>query len=241
MFTKNYAAFTALEIKTKPKAIVFDWDNTLADTWPLIHDAMNEARVAFGKETWSPQEVKDRVHKSMRESFPAMFGDDWQEAGKIYLDSYAKNNLTNLRLLPGALNLLKELKKQNIRVFLVSNKIGITLRKEVEALNLNEYFFSVIGSMDADLDKPNVDPVRLALQGSDVDFETDKDDIWFIGDTISDIDCAINCGFTAIAYDYDRGRLSKSISESEDFQDSSTADLAVYHDHRDLIKMIQSF
>jgi phosphoglycolate phosphatase len=24
-----------------PRAILFDWDNTLVDTWPLIHTAMN--------------------------------------------------------------------------------------------------------------------------------------------------------------------------------------------------------
>lgn len=238
--SKNYQAFA--EIKTKPKAIVFDWDNTLVDTWPLIHVAINKARVAFGKEPWSLKDVKDKVHKSMRESFPVMFGDDWQAAGKIYLDSYAKNNLTHLKLLDGSMDLLEELKKQGIRVFLVSNKIGITLRKEVAALNLNEYFFSVIGSMDADFDKPGDEPVRLALQGSDIDFEKDKNDIWFIGDTISDIDCAVNCGFTPIAYDCDQGSLSKSISESESFQDdSSNSVLAVYHCHSDLIKLIQSF
>ncbi len=205
-FSRNYRSFN--ELDSKPKAIIFDWDNTLADTWPLIQEAMNEARTAFGKEPWSAKEVKDKVHKSMRESFPIMFGDDWQAAGKLYLESYARNNLVNLKLLPDALDLLKELKKQNIAVFLVSNKIGATLRKEVEALNLGEYFFSVVGSMDADADKPNIDSTALALRGSDVDFEKyqgDKKDIWFIGDTISDIRCAINCQFRPIVFNADYG------------------------------------
>ena len=128
------------------------------------------------------------------------------------------------------LDLLKDLKKQDIRVFLVSNKIGITLRKEVAKLELNEYFFSVIGSMDANQDKPDVDPVKLALQGSDIDFERDKGDVWFIGDTVSDIDCGLNCGFTPIAFDSDYGCLSASISQSSVFND----DLAVYHDQASL-------
>ncbi len=230
--TKNYDAFAG--IKAKPKAIVFDWDNTLADTWPLIQSAMNEARVAFGKEAWSAREVKEKVHKSMRESFPVMFGDDWQSAGKLYLDSYAKNNLTNLKLLPGTLDLLQELKKQDIRVFLVSNKIGVTLRKEVKALNLGEYFFSVIGSMDSAFDKPGDAPVRLALQGSDVDFEKDKADIWFIGDTISDIQCGVNCGFKPVIFNSDEGEVSASITQDPIFND----EMPVYHDQMELKKLL---
>jgi phosphoglycolate phosphatase len=38
---------------TKPKAILFDWDNTLADTWPTIHQAMSETFAAMGQEPWS--------------------------------------------------------------------------------------------------------------------------------------------------------------------------------------------
>ena len=36
-FTQNTEAFLKLP---KPKAVIFDWDNTLVDTWPLIHQAI---------------------------------------------------------------------------------------------------------------------------------------------------------------------------------------------------------
>ena len=36
---QNFLAFKNLK---KPKAIVFDWDNTLVDTWPIIHMAINQ-------------------------------------------------------------------------------------------------------------------------------------------------------------------------------------------------------
>ena len=72
---KNLAALQNLK---KPKAVIFDWDNTLVDTWPLIHRAINTTMNAMGKEEWSLQKVKDTVHKSMRESFPGIFGDNWQ-------------------------------------------------------------------------------------------------------------------------------------------------------------------
>ena len=81
---------------SKPKAVIFDWDNTLVSTWPLIHLAINHTMKNMGKDEWSEQEVKNRVHNSMRESFPAIFGDDWQKAGQIYKDKYHSLGLDNL-------------------------------------------------------------------------------------------------------------------------------------------------
>ncbi len=231
-FAQNIAAFE--NIKTKPKAIVFDWDNTLADTWPLIHRALNKALTAFDKEEWSLEKVKNTIHKSMRESFPSLFGNDWQEAGKIYIDSYAHDHLQHLKLLSGAMDLLKAMKEKNVPAFLVSNKIGTTLRKEINNLELNDYFYSVIGAMDADSDKPNTDPVDLALQG--FDYSLNDKDIWFIGDTIADIDCGLNCGFTAVAFSSDKDFVSKSITERLD-QDNYN-NLPLFFDHEDLIRKI---
>lgn len=36
----------------KPKAIIFDWDNTLVDSWPVIQHAIDHTMVEMGKEPW---------------------------------------------------------------------------------------------------------------------------------------------------------------------------------------------
>jgi len=56
------------QIKTRPKALLFDWDNTLVNTWPAIHDANNYTLVAMGHEPWTFEETLQRVRKSMRDS-----------------------------------------------------------------------------------------------------------------------------------------------------------------------------
>ena len=86
---KNFLAFKNLK---KPKAIVFDWDNTLVDTWPVIHLAINQTMQAMQKPQISLEEVRNTVHKSMRESFPSIFGNNWQEAGEIYKQCYKKKS-----------------------------------------------------------------------------------------------------------------------------------------------------
>jgi phosphoglycolate phosphatase len=152
----------------------------------------------MGRELWSLEKVKTDIHKSMRESFPPLFGDRWQEAGEIYKNSYRSQHLEKLEFLPGAIELINFLHQKEVLLFVISNKMGDTLRLEVSSLNLDGKFLSLIGSGDAIMDKPHKAPVDLALQGSGIDAE--KDLIWFVGDTITDVECAINSSCQPILY-----------------------------------------
>ena len=46
-----------------PRAILFDWDNTLVDTWPVIHDSMNVTLTHMGWEPWTMDETRARVRR----------------------------------------------------------------------------------------------------------------------------------------------------------------------------------
>ena len=235
IFQKN---IEALQNLTKPDAVIFDWDNTLVDTWPLIHAAINNAMRFMNQEEWSLQKVKDNVHKSMRESFPALFGDNWQAAGEVYKKSYRDIHLSELRLLPKALQLLEVLQEKNILAFIVSNKIGSTLRKEVQKLSLDNKFFAAIGSTDSSFDKPHNAPVELALLGSKIGAKTHN--IWFIGDTIADVDCAYNSGCRPIIYGCDN-TISKTISaEVLSGKNMRNESIPLYFNHQTLIDLLVS-
>ena len=47
-----------------PRAILFDWDNTLVDNWPAIHDALNTTFAAMGHGLWTLDETKARLRKN---------------------------------------------------------------------------------------------------------------------------------------------------------------------------------
>ena len=68
-----------------PRAILFDWDNTLVDSWATIHEALNFLMRAMAKPEWSLAETRERVRLSLREAFPPLFGERWEEAREIYL------------------------------------------------------------------------------------------------------------------------------------------------------------
>jgi phosphoglycolate phosphatase len=235
---KNQEAFLRLK-NHKPKAIIFDWDNTLVDTWPLIQTAIDKTMSEMGHEPWGLAKVRDTVHKSMRESFPEIFGKNWQKAGEIYKETYRSIHLDQMQLLPGAFELIKKIEEKNILQFVVSNKIGVTLRKEAESIGVEKKFFALVGSTDSSDDKPSRKPVELALMGSDLDAA--KDEIWFVGDTIADIECAYNSNCRPIVYGHSQHQISKTISAEMMKNGKGEGALPLYFDHEKLAEIINSF
>ena len=176
---------------TLPKAALFDWDNTLVDTWPVIHEAMNTTLAAMGQPVWEMDETKSRVRRAMREAFPPMFGDRWEEARDIFYGRFREIHLERLEVLHGAEEALAAFADRGIYLGVVSNKMGDHLRKEVVHLGWQKYFGQIIGATDAARDKPALEPVEMALQGSGT---IAGPNVWFVGDTEIDMECGHNAG-----------------------------------------------
>jgi phosphoglycolate phosphatase len=179
----------------RPRAVLFDWDNTLVDSWATIHEALNFLMRAMDKPEWSLDETRERVRLSLRETFPLLFGARWEEARDIYLSRFRAIHLDRLTALPGREAMLRGLAGQGIYLGIVSNKTGPLLRREVERLGWSALFGSVVGAGDAAADKPAREPVRLALAPSAIPA---GDNVWFVGDTAVDIECARNSGCVAV-------------------------------------------
>ncbi len=180
-------------IYSSPGAIIFDWDNTLVDSWQTIHETINATLGAFGIDQWSIDETLKRVRKSLRDSFPNIFGDRWKEAEKIFYEHYSAIHLDALKPLPGAIQMLEELHHLGIYMAVVSNKNGNHLRQEVEHLGWQGFFGKIVGATDAKRDKPAAEPVQMALAGRN-NKERKNDPVWFAGDTEIDMECAVNSG-----------------------------------------------
>ncbi len=176
---------------TRPKAVLFDWDNTLIDSWPVLHEAANRTFQAFDMPLWTLEEAKRNIARSLRDAFPAMFGERWEEARDIYYRSFSAIHLERLVPLPGAQELLDNLAGRGIPLGVVSNKTGHFLRSEAEKIGWSSYFTCLIGAADAARDKPAPDPIFMALKTIDL---PPSPEIWFVGDGKIDVDCAINAG-----------------------------------------------
>jgi phosphoglycolate phosphatase len=175
----------------RPRAIIFDWDNTLVDSWATIHDALNFLMAAMERPLWTIEETRERVRLSLREAFPAIFGERWQEAQQIYLDRFRAIHLERLTALPGREGMLRRLAADGHYLAVVSNKTGAVLRREVAHLGWTPFFGAIIGAGDAHTDKPHCAPVELALSSSGI---APGPDVWFVGDTAIDMECGLASG-----------------------------------------------
>lgn len=180
----------------RPQAVIFDWDNTLVDSWPAIMEAINLTRVEFGLPAWNLQEIKIHCTRAARDSFPEWFGDKWESAYKFYYEGFdVIRKRRAIETLPGAHELLQWLNSQSIPAFVVSNKRGDYLRLEVEKLQWQKHFIAVVGAADAPFDKPHRAHVDMALGQGGL---TGNASIWFVGDSETDVLCAKNSDCTPI-------------------------------------------
>ncbi len=176
----------------RPRLILWDWDNTLADGWAAVTAALNLAFAAFDLPAWTEAETRARARHSIRESFPPIFGADWQRAAAIFGAAYARLHVTDVKPMPGVAEMLSA---TSGKMAVISNKDGPFVRRECAALGLDRHFAAVLGAGDAAADKP--DPAifhhALALLG-----EPAGRDIWYVGDTGLDMQAARAWGCTAV-------------------------------------------
>lgn len=176
-------------VLSRPRAILFDWDNTLVDSWATIHHAVNAALAAMSMPEWSLAETITRL--SLPDIFPRHFGARWEEARGFYLAAFQAVHLGWLTPLPGSAEVLQALSASGVFLGVVSNKTGTLLRREVERLGWTSYFGSIIGGGDALALKPDAAPALLALAGSGI---AAGEEVWLVGDTAIDMLCAANAG-----------------------------------------------
>mgnify|MGYP003394137727 CR=1 FL=1 len=179
----------------RPRAFLFDWDGTLVDNWPVIHAALNATLARHGMTPWTLAETYARVSGSQRDSFPRIFGAGWQAARDQFYGEFEARHLAELRVLPGAPALLDAVAEAGVYLAVVSNKQGRYLRREAEHLGWARYFSRIVGAGDAAEDKPSAAPIHLALEGSAI---AASPDVWLVGDSVTDLQCARNAGCRAL-------------------------------------------
>lgn len=189
------AAGEAQAILPPPRAIVFDWDNTLVDTWPNIVHTMNVTLVAMGQAPWSAAEAKTRIARSLRESFPELFGERWEHARDVFYAELERAHLEMLAPLPGAADVLAHFAGLGVPMAVVSNKTSVYLHREVGHLGWGKYFNAVFGAGDLPHDKPAPDAVFRFLERVGL---APGNDIWFVGDSPIDVEAAHAAGCAPI-------------------------------------------
>ncbi|MFI4999712.1 MAG: HAD family hydrolase [Reyranellales bacterium] len=181
----------------RPRAILFDWDNTLVNTWPTIVECYRDTFTALGQTPWTADQVRERAHGSLRDVFPALFGPRAGEAERVFYETFYRIHLDRLEPLPGADLLLARACEAGCYVAVVSNKVGDNLRVELAHLGWGRWISRAVGAKDAKRDKPAPDPIYMALDGTGI---APDETVWMVGDTLADLKCAHAAGCLPVLF-----------------------------------------
>lgn len=166
--------------------ILWDWDNTLIDTFEAIYAAQNDTRVHYGLPKWTREESKKAMNTSGRNLIRDVFGEERAAEARAYFLACYERHAAEIQLKEGAMDILAFTKAKGFINVLASNKAGPILRNEAQTLGIFTYFDRVIGAEDTPCDKPSMAFTDAAIDGFMFD------NIVSIGDGKSDIQMAHN-------------------------------------------------
>ncbi|QQK78293.1 HAD family hydrolase [Salicibibacter cibarius] len=171
------------------KAILFDFDGTLANTLPVVHHAFQTTFATFDGKNLSAQEVMSMFGPSETEIIRKnLVNQAKNDAIETYYEAYKKNHARLVHNNEDINNLLRSLKSdQGIKVGIVTGKARRSLDLSLEALGM-EHFFDVIITGD-DVERPKPDPEGIQQALSIV--KTDTDQAMFLGDSDADIEAGL--------------------------------------------------
>ena len=184
---------------SKLQYVIFDWDNTLAETRKALITVANQVLSGYNRPSLDTYGNKYDNNLSFRDNFPNIFGEDIaNEAYRRYCDLYKKQINSLLSCSPCVHETLDFFQAQGIPIIIMTNKDRNLLEYELPLLFSKQTFFRIVAGHEAPRDKPNPEHAWFAL--SDLmepkDFTPEK--VWIIGDSNMDSDCALAAGAQAV-------------------------------------------
>jgi len=173
------------------RAVLFDFDGTLADSYDAITASVNHVRAAHGLPPLSTAEVRKHVGHG-----PGYLLDQTVGAGDHTADTalYRAHHPTVMEkgthLMPGAADALAALHGRGLLLAVCSNKPIEFTRGLLDSLGIARFFNTVLGPEDVANPKPAPDMLLAGLQRLGVR----PDEALYVGDMIIDIDTARAAG-----------------------------------------------
>lgn len=207
--------------RSKVKYVLFDWDGTLADNRDIVVAAVNQVLSEYGLPEWEEIKHKRDARLSLWDNFANIFGSDWRRAYNRYVEIYKRLSPSMLRGFPKAADVLRLLADDGISLMIMTNKDPQLLEIELPLLYNPELFSRITPGHEAPKDKPYPEHITYTLRGLLAPHEINPDDVWMVGDSNQDSDCALAAHALPIRINTplfdDSGHQSENIVWLKDF------------------------
>ena len=166
------------------KAIIFDFDGTLADTLPICFYAFQAVFKEFDNVEVTPDEIKAMFGPSetgiIRENLVNLNHD---KAIELYYEKYNEKHRELVQDNQEINDLLLLLKREGYKLGIVTGKASRSLLISLECLNMNDLFDVIITGDDVNVPKPHPEGINKAL--AQLNIKTSE--AVFLGDSDADV------------------------------------------------------
>lgn len=195
-------------------AVLFDLDGVLIDSYEVWFEVMRAVMRRYGREPISRERFAETWGQPIEHDVAAFFPELTTEAlARAYEAQYARE-LSHLRVIDGARELLAALRGQDVRTAVVTNSPAAIARVALEHAGLP--FDTLVGGDDVPRGKPEPDMLHEACRRLGVAPE----DALMLGDSAYDQKAAAAAGVRFVGYGIDGdvriGRLAELLERLAD-------------------------
>jgi 2-phosphoglycolate phosphatase len=183
------------------RAVLFDFDGTLADTAPDLAAAVNRMRAEQGQEPLPLERLRPFASAGARGLVHAAFGvkpedPEYKALRESFLDFYAERVCKETTLFPGIAELLGELRSRDIRWGVVTNKATRFTEQILLSLQLKP---DCVACGDS---TPILNPHPASLLHAAEQLNLPPASCYYLGDDLRDMKAAHAAGMHAIAVEW---------------------------------------
>ena len=206
----------------KKKAIVFDFDGTLANSFPLVTKEITEAIALFRKEPLTDEEARTIYGPTEEGIILKLIKDEGlaKESFLRYLDLYNKNHDGMLPdFIPGIRELLEELNSKNIPIYLLTGRSKESTMITLTKFNAFNYFKAIYtGGLYGEVKEELLNELASI-------HHFNKEDLVYIGDSLHDVPQCRRANVDIISVSYantdsyekleeiNKGNVAKTVEE----------------------------
>lgn len=185
------------------KAVLFDFDGTVADTAPDLGHALNRQREARGMTPLPVEQIRTEASAGARGLLGLGFNIKPGDAGydamrEEFLDFYALRLCHDTRLFPGIAELLNHLDACSLPWGIVTNKPARFTHPLIQQLGLKQRAACVISGDETKHAKPHPEPLLTASKKLTIS----PTECIYLGDDIRDVKASLAAGMEPIIAKY---------------------------------------
>src|SRR6188474_2561282 len=174
------------------RAVLFDLDGTLVDSYNALTEAVNHARRTHGLPELSSAHIREMVGEGVERLLQKAFerAELSQSIVHAFESRYDAICCAESRVLEEVAATLHELNELGVSMAVCTNKPTVFSKKILDFLGLSHYFRAIVGPDVAGARKPEAQHLAVTLAATDCS----REDALFVGDMPLDIHAARNSG-----------------------------------------------